>query len=341
MSIDVSSIVNMHGQVYKDSGQGVADIRNKFYAPSETDAVFGIIPTTETVKHGGKAEQTRVLQRFQKVDTVIGSLTIEGMVANLTKLKVDVSEYPDDIEDTWAGFLAKLDTNERAKWPFVQWWLNEHVMPKSTEDWEELEVYKGTTDIIATPGTANPAGSNYIGLRKRINLGITAGTVLNATTTTGAFSTDPATFVTQIEDWVKLCKERDSVSRNLFENGYIKEICMSKQYRDMFRLGMAIKYNTQYAQVGLNSNLNVDNTITVFNSTIKIVGLASMSGDSKIFATPVWNKYGFIKRPISGTYFNVMADGTNSRKVKATMDFWKTLGFWDNKYVYTNDNDLG
>jgi hypothetical protein len=340
MSLTVSSIVSMHGQVYKDSGQSMKDLKSKFYAPSVTDALFGLTPSTETVKHMGKAKASRVLQLFQKGWTPIGGLTIEGLEAKLTKLKVDVEEYPDDVEDTWVGFLANLDVNEREKWPFVRWWLNEHVMPQSVEDWELLEVYHGTGNTITTPGTANASGLNFIGLRKQINTLITAGKIDNSTTVTGAVDADAEDWVAQIEAWVKLCKERSTEDRIIWESGQIREICMSPALRDHFKRGMRKKYNMTYPQVPNDPTKMVDDNLYVIDSNIRVVGLPSMIGDDKIWATPSWNRWGFIKRPKSSTYFSVSTGVANPRAVSALMDFWKGVGFWMPEYVYTNDLEL-
>ena len=340
MSLTVASIVSMHGQYYKDAGQGTEDLKSKFYQKSVTDAEFGILPTNETIIYKGKAKADRVLQAFQKIKSRVGGLTIEGLKAELSALKVEDSIYPDDIENTWAGFLANLDTNDRTKWPFIKWLLEQHVMPQAMQDWEISEVYKGTQNTIDVSGTANAAGKNFIGIRKQINTYITAGTLINATTITGALSTDPATFVEQVEAWVRYCKERGVEDRIIWENGDIKAIYMSPSNRDLFKLGMQQKYNTNYAQIALNNNLNVDNNVTVFNSGVRVVGLPSMIGDNKLWATPEWNKWGYIKRPKSATYFNVLPDGTNAREVQYMMDFWKGVGFWMPEYIYTNDLEL-
>ena len=339
MSLTITSIVAMHGQVYKDSGQGMKDLKSKFYTPSVTDKLFGLVPTNETVKHMGKAKASRVLQLFQKGFTPIGGLTVEGLEAKLTKLKVDVSEYPDDIEDTWLGFLASLDANERTQWPFVRWWLNEHIMPQAQEDWELLEIYKGTGNTITTPGTANASGLNFIGLRKQINNLITAGKIDNSTTVTGAVDADAQDWVTQIETWIKLCKERSAEDRLIWESGQITEIVMSPENRDHFKRGMRVKYNMNYPQVSNDPTKMVDDNLFVIDSRIRIVGLPSMIGDNKIWATPSWNKWGYIKRPKSATYFDV-TPGSNKRDVDALMDFWKGVGFWMGEYVYTNDLEL-
>jgi hypothetical protein len=339
MSLDVSSIVTMHGQVYKDSGQGVKDLASKFYQPSVTDAEFKILPTDETVKHMGKVKTDRVLQLFQKVKSRVGGTTITGLKALLTPLKVEDSVFPDDLTDTWAGFLNSLDSNDRTKWPFIKWLLEMHVLPKSIEDWELYEVYKGTQDTVDSSGTANAAGKNNVGLRKQINLAITAGTLTNVEPT-GALSTDGKTFVEQLEAWVRGCKENSPEDRLMWESGEIKSIYMAPSNRDLVKVGMGEKYNVNYRQVDLNNNLNVDNNVTLFNSNVRIVGLPSMIGDNKIWAMPEWNKRAYIKRPLSSKYFGVAPDGTNVREVQYWMDFWKHVGFWMPEYVYTNDLEL-
>jgi hypothetical protein len=338
MSINVTDIVTMHGQVYKDSGQGVADIHKRFHQKSVTENVFGLVPTTETIKHRAFAMQSRVLQLFQKENTEIGSLVLTPQKAELTALKVDVAEWPDDIVDTWAGFLGSLDANERMKWPFVKWWLEEHVLPEADENWELLEIYHGTKDTVTTPGTANAAGENFVGIKKQINTAIGLGTTTPHLT--GAFSDDAKTFVEQIELWLRTIKESSNENRTVFESGMIKEICLSPSRRDLFKEGMGIKYNTNYNQISLNANVNVDDTVKIHNSNITIKGLPSMIGSDKIWATPTKNKWGFVKRPKSSQYFQVSQDGTNVRKVKASMDFWKGVGFWLPQYVYTNDLEL-
>lgn len=340
MALDVTSIVTMHGQVYKDSGQNMDSLKSKFYQKSVTDSIFGILPTINTVEHMGKAKASRVLQIFQKVKSRVGGLTIDALKAELTKLKVEDSVYPDDIENTWAGFLASLDSNDRTKWPFIKWLLEMHVLPQSIEDWELYEVYKGTQNTVDVSGTANAAGKNFIGIRKQINTLITAGSVDISTTVTGSLSSDPKTFVEQIEAWVRYCKERSAEDRTIWESGQIKEICMSPSNRDLFKEGMGIKYNVNYNQVGLAQDVNVDDNVKVHFTNIRVVGLPSMIGDNKIWATPDWNKWGYIKRPVSSTYFQVLPDGTNAREVQYFMDFWKGVGFWMPGYIYTNDLEL-
>jgi hypothetical protein len=346
MSLTTTDLVTMFGANYKKGTLTLQDLVTKFYQKTKTDEVFKVIPTVNTVEHMSKMAGTRVLQLFQKVNTPIGGLTFTPRAAQLTQLKIDAEEYPDDITKTAVGFLSDIDVNDRKNWPIIRLFIEAYLIPQSQEDWELLEVYKGVSASITTPGTANAAGYNFVGLRKQINDFVTAGKLDNSTTITGNFSFDGKTFVEQVEAWIRLCKERSAEDRILWESGQIKEICMAPEWRDLFKVGMGEKYNTHYSQVNLNGNLNVDDNVTVQNSSVKIVGLPSMigddvagTGDAKLFAAPTFNKYGFIKRPKSETMFEV-TQGTNARQVFMYADYWKAVGFWMPEYIYTNDNDL-
>lgn len=340
MTLIATSIVNMHGQVYKDSGQGVKDILNKFYTPSVTMSEFNTVPTKETVTHMAKAITDRVFQIWQPEWTAVGGTTFTGLKHELTKWKINDGVLPDTLEDTWLGFLTTLDTNDRTKWPFIKWLLEVHIMPRAKMDFELYEIYKGTTVTITTPGTANAQGKNFIGLRKQINDFITAGDTDISTTVTGALSDDPETFLEQLEAWVAYCKERSALDREMWENGELDAIYMSPSRRDLAKRGMRKKYQMHWDQAGLKNNVNRDDSVKLMDTNIRLVGLPSMIGDNKIWATPEWNKTSKIKRPTSAQVFHVFQDGTNPYKVNYMLDSWISAGLWLGQFVYTNDLEL-
>lgn len=337
MGLTVTDLQTSFGSHYKEGTLGAADIRKRFTQKTVTDMVFNMRTTVNTKEDMVESFMTRVLQLFQKANTPIGGLDFKPYSVNLTPLKVDSELSPDDLVKTAAGFMAKLDDNDRKKWPIVGYYIM-HLIEKAQEDWELYEVYKGTQNTIDSEGTANAAGKNFVGLKKQINDAITAGT-LSSPIATGAFSTDPVTFVEQMEEWHRLVKEISPEARALFEGGEITEVCVSSTLRDRFKQGMRKKYNMNYEQVTLNPLRNVDNSVTLIDSNIKIIGLPSMTGSEKIFAIPNGNKYGFIKRPNSETTFKVER-GTNVRDVFVYADFWKAVGFWIPRLVFTNDQDL-
>src|SRR5207237_4740652 len=141
-------------------------IQKKFYQPSETAAHFSVLPTKDTIYRVSFASLSRVLQSFQKAFTPIGTTTFKPNTIDLYNLKVDAQEYPDDIVDTWLGFLEG-DGIDRAAWPFVRWFIEEHLIPKKDEDYELNEAYLGVY-AAPTPGTAGAAGTSMKGIKKQI-----------------------------------------------------------------------------------------------------------------------------------------------------------------------------
>src|SRR5690606_12675307 len=95
-----------HGAFYKAGGQNVNDLIAMIYQGSVTEQYFSAIRTDKTKIDKASAEITSVLQAFQKQFTAKGNSTFKPRSIELTKLKIDVEEYPDDIEQSWLGFLS-------------------------------------------------------------------------------------------------------------------------------------------------------------------------------------------------------------------------------------------
>lgn len=317
MAIDVSDVVAEHGAVYKDSGQAVKDIQLAFRERSVTDMLFNTRVTTETILHKSSASITKVLQRYQKQFTAKGDTALQPRKILLDKLKVDVEEVPDDLEQDWHGFLTDSGLS-RKDWPFVKWWLEKLVLPQMQEDWELDEVYKGVQGAI-TPGTATLAGANINGIRKIINDFITAGDIVPIST--GALSSDPVTFVTQMEDFVK------QIPRKYLSS--ISKIAVNEDKGELFREGMDLKYNTNYMKEGSVMKIRYKN--------IELMGLPSMAGDDKIWTTVKGNAVMGIKKPKNQKIFKIEE---HKRLVSAHTDFYKTPGFWIPEWVFTNDQEL-
>jgi hypothetical protein len=60
------------------------------------------------------ASLDRVVQPFQKAFTPIGTFKFKPNEFSLYKLKIDMQEYPDDLEATYLGFLADLPEADRS-----------------------------------------------------------------------------------------------------------------------------------------------------------------------------------------------------------------------------------
>ena len=103
---------------------------------------------------------------------------------------------------------------------------------------------------------------------------------------------------------------------------------MSKAHQRLYKDGI----RTRYGQ-----NTNPEDLETVINTNIKVVGLLSMTGATKIWTTPSFNRARGVKNKENENQFDLQKE---NREVKALSDHHRGVGFWIPEYVYTNDVDL-
>lgn len=318
-AIVITDILTEWGAFYRAGGQGVKDLLTKLRQRSVTAQYFPTRVTENTIMEKAVADFARVLQRFQKGWTPIGTTTFTPTKIPLYKLKIDLQETPDDLEESWLGFLA--DNNlDRRQWPFIRWYL-ENALIKADEDLELNEIYKGVVGTI-TPGTATAAGASLQGIKAQLNAHHAAGNL--GTVTMGAVpTTDAEDFVDYVEDFI------NNIPRLLRRE--LDFLFVNEDLHDLFRDGMRAKYNTNYEQVA-------DSRITKLrNDNINLVGLPSMDGSTRIWTTPKFNRQGGFKKPKNERIFEVEKV---DRTVKAYTDYHKGYGFWIPQYVYSNDVEL-
>lgn len=317
MAITVSAIISEWGALYRAGLATVSDLMVKLMEKSETEALFPLRVTESTIMEKATAEFSSVVQAFQKAFTPKSGVTFLPRKIPLQRLKIDVAEYPDDLSDSWLGFLTdnKLD---RKQWPFVRWWLT-NLIAKGKEDIEKFEIYLGEPAAV-TPGTANDVGENMLGLRKQIRDGVDDGDINSIAQ--GAIPTGAVDMVDYIEEWFRQIPE-------LLRNE-IDVVCVSRSIRDLFQRGMRLKYDQNY-------NQTADKRLTIMDTNVEIKGLLSQTGSDLIWATPKWNRQMGIKGPANPTMFQLESE---DRKVKAFTDWYQGVGFWIHEYVYCNDQDL-
>ena len=316
--MDVSAIISEYGAYYLQSGQGRAALSKILNWKAKTESMFTRIPTQNTKIDRASSVMTRLLQPFQKQWSPTGAVTFTPLSIPLFKMKGDFEEYPDELEETWLGFLASDDL-DRKNWPFVRWLLEQHLMPQMEEDLELNEIYAGVFLTPPTPGTAGVSGTAMDGIRKIINDQVTAGRI--TTIATGVPNATPETWVGQVETFVEGIDKRYWMTP--------MNIAMSQDLELRYKKGMEIKYNTNYKQ---------ENDIAgVKNFPHKVIGLPSMVGDDKIWCTPKGNAILGVKRPALAKQFRI--EGVD-RLVKMYTDGFKGVGFVLPEIVFTNDQDL-
>lgn len=322
-TIIAANVIAEWGAVYRAEGQGAKDILMKLMQKSVTAGYFPTRITEKTVLEKVTAEFSRVLQRFQKGYTPVGSTTFEPVKIPLYKLKIDLQETPDDLEESWLGFLAD-NSLDRKTWPFIKWYLT-NALIQADKDLELNEIYNGVPGVI-TPGTANAAGTSLKGIKKQINEANIAGTLLKITMGAVPSTATDAGKKELVEYVETIVKSTPRLLRNELDFAFLNE-----DLHDDFRDGMRLKYNTNYEAVA-------ESKITKLrNDNISVVGLPSMTGSTKIWTTPSWNRQAGFKKPGNEKVFQVE---NIDRTVKAYTDYYKGFGFWVPQYLVSNDVEL-
>ena len=318
-TITTTDIVTEFGEFYlgNEKNQNAAAILKLPYEDTETLELFPLeVTDSQGVERRAEVTQDRILQPFQKAFTPIGTTTLKPKEIAMYRMKIDLEFYPDELVKSWVGFLAKMDDLERANWPFIRWYIERVMMPRHKKDLETLEAYTGVYGA-PTPGTAGSASTAMNGIKKTINLGIADTTITPIVL--GAVPSDAEDFVTYVENFVAGIPE-------LYRNESLT-IAMSKALQRKYRQGVREKYNMHYAQ-------SADLDAVLDNENIKVKGLHSMSGATKIWTTPEWNKARLVNG--IGNMSNVKVE-SQKRAVQLYTDYFLGLGFWVNDVVWTND----
>lgn len=317
MGVIITDLVTEFGAYYKDAGQNEKSLRETLYRGAETANEFLTIPTDNTKEDFGNASLSRVLQPFQKAFTALGDLTVAPVSIDLFKIKVDLTVYPDDIDKSWLGFLAKLPEQDRAKWPLVRYIMEKHLVQRKDEDHELNEIYAGVY-AAPTPGTPGSAGTAMHGIKKKIIDAIADGLITPFVL--GAVPTDVEDFCTYVEEFVAAIPHKF--------RSRLKKVYMSEDNALKFKQGKRKKYNTYYGQEDLMSVADYPN--------IKVVGLPSMGTSNKLWTTLEENKIRLVKKAALGSTFRIESQ---KREVAVLTDWWEGVGFPYPSFVFTNDQD--
>jgi hypothetical protein len=317
--ITAAEVVAQFGEHYLDAGQNEGDIHSRLRAGFETQNAFQIVNTEDTILRAANTEFQEALQSFQRAYTPKGGVTFKPAEIKLFNVKVDQAFYPDDLKNSWLGFLTSNDL-DRTTWPFVKWFVEMYIIPQILEDLELRAIFNGVYKA-PTPGTANNAVDVMNGIRKIINAYITAGETTPIVT--GAFDiTDPKSVTTKMEGLVK------AVPKLYSAKGF--SLNTSKTLQLAYLEGRDLKYNSNYAQDPSN------NSVKYFPG-VNVNGYLSHEGSDKVWGTPALNGVLALK---GGSNKSIVEMEKVDRMVKVYTDFWIGLDFIDPGLIFTNDQDL-
>jgi hypothetical protein len=310
----IKDIITEYGAYYLRSGQNKNRIRQLLLQPAVTPSYMTPIKTNDTIYQMAQSTLTSVVQGFQKGWTPKGAAKITPNKIELFNLKVDLEEYPDDLEATWLGFLAS-DSINRKDWPFVKWLIEVHLIPKIKE---EMELYEYGLGKHADPtqGTASAAGTNLNGIKTLLQAGVNnTKHPMNFIEGIGALETD--TVFDQVEAFV------DGIS-DVYQTKAMNVFVPYKHRRAYLRDKRAQGF------YNITGDKQIDDKIDF--TPQQVVGLPSINGESFMFATPKANMLYLTKKGANMTKFKIEEA---KRQIFIMADWYEGLGFGINEAVWT------
>ena len=308
--MDVSQVVAEYGAYYENSGQNQDRVKTLMLQGFDTYQFLTHLKTNDTIYKLAKATIERVLQPFKKTFSPTEQAKVTPNPIPLYKVKIDLSEDPDDVESNWLGFLASENVS-RKEWPFVRWYIEKLILPKAQEDLETA-IFNGVR-VEPTAGNSTPGAVLDIlnGIKYQLLAAVGNGLVtinLNPLTTSNIFD--------EVE------KFRDGIS-NVYKQ---KELIyfMSPTWADAYKKDKRNNFPAAYP---------LDDYGKVDFSPHKVYGLPSMYSTDIIFATPKENLLWITKKDKNLTKFRLEE---SHRTVDFLADTYMGIGFGINEAVFAS-----
>jgi hypothetical protein len=294
-------------------GSNMRDILKLLTQPTESQKFMTTIATQDLEWRAAKAVIGDLVQGFQKAWTPSGTAAFTPRAIVQRRHKFDISFYPDEVVDSWLGFLTD-ESKGRAQWPITKYILEQLVLPKVLENRELKLIGKGDYEA-PTDDQAQATGKSMDGFCTILEDAKTAGTsninfvTIDALTSTNIFS--------QVEEFARQVDELyQSLSMNVFVSRGLY-MAYHKRRRDLH--GMDTNYNGM-ADIIEGTNM-------------KLVPLPSMSGKDIIFATPKENFIRLINRNDGAS--NISVESVD-RQIKIFADWYESVGFGIEEAVFAS-----
>jgi hypothetical protein len=319
---EIADLLSQYQNYYVDRGQNQTDVLRSFLRTRTMPSFAQKRYTKNDVAQLSNAFMSSVLQPFHKTTSGKGTATFIPNEIRLRKIKIDLPLTPDDIEESYLGFMASLSEGDRSKWPIVRYVWEVLVAEKAQEDYEEAD-WAG--EYLAAPGGGTP-GSHldiYDGIKKLVTDGLANGdnpmhelTLSDdPTSTTEVFAAVESVAKQLPQHWAK--RKVDLIMPEEMQLNYLRD-----------------KRNTHGQVV---TYTNESETVTIdFRKNWRLVsfGGMDMAGDNYIIATPTANLLHYQK-----TDSWRMDMQRRDREALILADWFEGLGFGVNDLVYAYVNE--
>ena len=316
-TIQVADIVSEYGAYYIPGGANEKNLLSLQKQRTVTPSYATPIVTDATIYRAPQTYMSEIVQAFQEKFTDKGALTFKPNDIPTYKLKVDTSFYPDTLEETYLGFLTNIKEADRAKLPFVKWFLEVHVLKQIKHDME-TKVYGKGVYVTPTSGSAGPAVNSMNGLDKLIIDGL-AGTITPHSLMQAVALSSPYAAATAFDGIEEFVDNFDDVLEGVPMIIGLEPKFLRWYFRD--------KRNTH----GGDTNYEDGKAYTVDGMpNVKFAPMPSLAGTGIIFATPEDN---FIHITPKQKMKPIKVESAK-REVSVLGDWREGLGFLYNELVY-------
>lgn len=314
-TLTISDIISEYGKFYVNGGQNEKSILKLMKQPAVTPSHAVPILTENTQYQFATSHFGSKVQQFQKEFTPKGDDEFKPNTIQLRQGKVDYSFYPDDLTESWMGFLSSLDEGERAKWPSVRYMIENNILPQIPHDME-LQAYGKGVYVAPTKGTPGTASGVLDGLVKTTTDGLANGDApMN-----NVVISDVPTLANGVEFIEKILRSIDPIYLDNFKIKVFSDPVYVRNYQGNYR--DRFNQSTVY---------NDDRTLKIdFHPNVELVALPSLAGTKTIIATPAEN-FVYVRRKNGINAPVIQAD---KREVIIMTDWWEALGFGYNELVW-------
>jgi len=292
-------------------GTNQKDILRLLTQPTYSETFMTTKQSQDLVYRASKAVISDLVQGFQEGWTPKGKAAFTPVEILQRRHKIDLSFYPDEIMDSWLGFMGD-ESIDRKVWPITRYIIEQLIMPKVMDNRELALIGKGHY-VAPVEGTAQALGLSMDGFVTILKNKHTAGgsnmnfITLDALTVDNVFD-QLESFGDQVGDLYKDMAMNIFLSRKWFA-------AYHKKRRDLH-----------------GTDTNYDGMTTMLEGTnLTLTPLPSMAGENLIFTTPKENFIRLMNRNNGAS--NISIESVD-RQIKVFADWYESVGFGIEEAVF-------
>lgn len=294
-------------------GTNQKDILLLLTQPTASQKFMTTIASADLEYRASKAVIDDLVQGFQKKWTPKGTAAFTPIAIPQRRHKFDWEMYPDDIVDSWLGFLGD-EGIDRKQWPITRFIIEKLILPKINDNRELKLIGKGIYEA-PVEGTAQATGKSMDGFI----------TILEKLKTAGGSHVNFITLPVLTAD-------------NIFDSVELFASEVAEIYQDIpMELFLSRKWYSAYHKKrrdlhGQDTNYTGQKDL-VEGSNLTLTPLPSMNGKDVIFTTPREN---FIRLKNRNEGASNITVESIDRQIKVFADWYESVGFGIQEAVFAS-----